>query len=116
MRISDVCSDVCFSDLEHFYRIQRLVFGGEMSLDTAGQAHILNLVEGESVLVITESRQLLVRYAETFVIPANAGSYRVINHGASPARIVRAFVKRSEERRVGKACVGTLRSRWSLYH
>src|SRR3546814_17458982 len=27
-----------------------------------------------------------------------------------------AFVQRSEERRVGKACVSTCRSRWSPYH
>src|SRR3546814_14253980 len=27
-----------------------------------------------------------------------------------------AFIKRSEERRVGKECVSTCRSRWSPYH
>src|SRR3546814_13596687 len=32
------------------------------------------------------------------------------------ARIVRTFEKRSEERRVGKECVSTCRSRWSPYH
>src|SRR3546814_14977175 len=31
-------------------------------------------------------------------------------------RIVAAFAQRSEERRVGKACVSTGRSRWSPYH
>src|SRR3546814_19978221 len=32
-----------------------------------------------------------------------------------PEKIVAAAIKRSEERRVGKACVSTGRSRWSQY-
>src|SRR3546814_15911603 len=35
----------------------------------------------------------------------------------NPCRLVRAHLqKRSEERRVGKECVSTCRSRWSPYH
>src|SRR3546814_20301742 len=30
--------------------------------------------------------------------------------------IIETFEERSEERRVGKECVSTCRSRWSLYH
>src|SRR3546814_293898 len=40
--------------------------------------------------------------------------------GVVPTRVVRAvpnkFKHRSEERRVGKECVSTCRSRWSPYH
>src|SRR3546814_17432584 len=36
--------------------------------------------------------------------------------GPSPARLAAAGARRSEERRVGKACVSTCRSRWSPYH
>src|SRR3546814_4013922 len=33
-----------------------------------------------------------------------------------PQRVKRIFTPRSEERRVGKECVSTCRSRWSPYH
>src|SRR3546814_15076583 len=36
--------------------------------------------------------------------------------GERPSRIYREVMKRSEERRVGKECVSTCRSRWSPYH
>src|SRR3546814_15640422 len=36
--------------------------------------------------------------------------------GSRRARIYSVVVSRSEERRVGKACVSTCRSRWSAYH
>src|SRR3546814_15697125 len=34
----------------------------------------------------------------------------------SALMLLRAFLLRSEERRVGKECVSTCRSRWSPYH
>ena len=39
-------------------------------------------------------------------------------HGLPKREIVRTYVihLRSEERRVGKECVGKCRSRWSPYH
>src|SRR3546814_14842121 len=43
----------------------------------------------------------------------------ILEHGAVPAPLgYRGFPKsiRSEERRVGKECVSTCRSRWSPYH
>src|SRR3546814_16704044 len=36
--------------------------------------------------------------------------------GAAPRRIAGVRTARSEERRVGKECVSTCRSRWSPYH
>src|SRR3546814_20720902 len=46
--------------------------------------------------------------------------HRIIHPGAIPcfgyARMKERYVIRSEERRVGKECVSTCRSRWSPYH
>src|SRR3546814_13446881 len=49
---------------------------------------------------------------------ANAGSGRHHLHVARlrPALVAEAVLMRSEERRVGKECVSTCRSRWSPYH
>src|SRR3546814_15557475 len=38
------------------------------------------------------------------------------SHEPSPHRFVLSLLRRSEERRVGKECVSTCRSRWSPYH
>src|SRR3546814_5248352 len=44
-------------------------------------------------------------------------THSVISDGTdAPAEVVAAAARRSEERRVGKECVSTCRSRWSPYH
>src|SRR3546814_21146046 len=43
-----------------------------------------------------------------------AGVFNVVTGDAEP--IVARLCQRSEERRVGKECVSTCRSRWSPYH
>src|SRR3546814_12840862 len=97
MRISDWSSDVCSSDLPRIARIggQHLALVDQIQdreaagdLDRAGNLPDLHLL-----------RSLRER-----------GGQRI---GLAPAEIA---ADRSEERRVGKECVSTCRSRWSPYH
>lgn len=79
---------------DHFYDIQRLEFDGSFDTRTGEACHILALVEGQSIMLETSGglRQRF-NYAETFVIPAAAGTYRLINEGNRTARVIRAFVR-----------------------
>lgn len=64
-----------------------------------GSVHVLNLVEGQEVTVESRGRvfePMVVRYAETFVIPASVGSYTIRPSGKSAGQeigIVCAWVR-----------------------
>ena len=79
---------------EQFYDVHRFDFFHQVEASTDGSCHVMNLVEGSSVIVETANglRQRF-NYAETFVVPAAAGRYRLINEGQGMARVVKAFVK-----------------------
>src|SRR3546814_9053901 len=87
MRISDWSSDVCSSDL----RKVRTVIA---DADTTFQM--------EQGPLMSKTRTY-VAYPDKFRIDATVAGAQVIQ-------------VRSEERRVGKECVSTCRSRWSPYH
>src|SRR3546814_12061786 len=91
MRISDWSSDVCSSDLAQAVVEVIAEFSAELDLGTLGLglAHVLH---GEKAP------------------PGGRG----VELGVLPVDI--EDVGRSEERRVGKECVSTCRSRWSPYH
>ena len=79
---------------ELFYAVHRLDFEDAVEDDTAGCFHLLNLVEGETIAIGTESgRRHDLSYAETIVIPASVGRYRLANTGAGACKVVKAFVK-----------------------
>jgi predicted NBD/HSP70 family sugar kinase/mannose-6-phosphate isomerase class I len=79
---------------DHFYDVHRIEFLHDIEIETNNQCHVLMLVEGNTVLVRTKGGTTqLFHYAETFVIPAAAGSYQLINHGHTELKVIKAFVK-----------------------
>src|SRR3546814_12345436 len=92
MRISDWSSDVCSSDLEarEFARVG------------------CDLPDVGAIIVEADARAQASGTADVERIGA---------HDIDAARArVDGVGERSEERRVGKECVSTCRSRWSPYH
>ncbi|MCB0132670.1 MAG: hypothetical protein KDD78_17530, partial [Caldilineaceae bacterium] len=78
----------------HFYDVHRWEFSSQVEADTDGSCHIMSLVQGTSVLLETaDGRQQRFAYAETFVVPAAAGHYRLTNQSAGPAMVIKAFMK-----------------------
>src|SRR3546814_14288026 len=111
MRISDWSSDVCSSDLTklvdtlkpRLQDLERLAYSYVQMKDyDAAENWYARVVEMEGS--VADNRLL---YGE--VLKAN-GRY------AEAKRQLMAYAERSEERRVGKECVSTCRSRWSPYH
>src|SRR3546814_14788580 len=103
MRISDWSSDVCSSDLPT----------PEFVDDDA--CHLAGVDDG-----LCDRDREGDDFAECVAIenpePVRSSDFdKMLAAGLIPTSIVRKGV-RSEERRVGKECVSTCRSRWSPYH
>src|SRR3546814_15540984 len=98
MRISDWSSDVCSSDLKS---------GG------INQNGVPNGADGNPLLAAATIKPESVQHYE-----AGAKAEFWDRRGTFNLSIFRTDIKnyRSEERRVGKECVSTCRSRWSAYH
>src|SRR3546814_20775520 len=101
MRISDWSSDVCSSDL--------------LDADAIIDAQCATLALAARLAEEADARPPLVNLGGGFGIPYFPGdmSLDIEKIGAA---LHEALEQRSEERRVGKECVSTCRSRWSPYH
>ena len=79
---------------EHFYDVHRIEFENEVEIETSGKFHVCMLVEGESIMMETDhGDSARFNYAETFVIPAATGKYKLKNQGNRTAKLVKAFIK-----------------------
>lgn len=78
----------------HFYDVHRLEFDTSISVRTNGSPHLLMLVEGTRLQLRTgNGKSQRFNYAETFLVPAAAHHYELINEGSSTAKVVKAYLK-----------------------
>jgi mannose-6-phosphate isomerase class I len=82
-----------------FIETRRHWFSKKTDHDTMGTVNVLNLVEGDEVIVESPQHRfepLVVHYAETFVIPASVGAYTIRPHGHSAGKecaTIKAYVR-----------------------
>jgi mannose-6-phosphate isomerase class I len=79
---------------ELFFAVHRLDFDDEIADETDGRFHTLNLAAGEEIEVETAGGAVhALSYAETIVIPAAVGEYRLRRVRGGPCKVVKAFVR-----------------------
>src|SRR3546814_11298865 len=99
MRISDWSSDVCSSDLAD----------DDAMLDQLWIFPLLGIVVGVLAGLLGVGGGLILVGALIWLLPLHGIGHDAAMHAALAS-------SRSEERRVGKECVSTCRSRWSPDH
>src|SRR3546814_12896964 len=97
MRISDWSSDVCSSDLANKAQRQKIIGVGMFDQREFPVSLTNTLRDFNKATATTNTSQI--------------GQYNV-----PVVLVIKKNYSRSEERRVGKECVSTCRSRWSPYH
>jgi mannose-6-phosphate isomerase class I len=75
-----------------FFAVHRVDFEEAVDQDTAGRFHVLNLVAGQQVEIESETGVHGLAYAETIVVPAAVGQYRLRRARGGACKVVKAFV------------------------
>ncbi|SFL63072.1 class I mannose-6-phosphate isomerase [Halanaerobium salsuginis] len=79
---------------QHFYDVYRLEFKNEIKTTTDGSCNVMVVVEGESIILETKSgKRARFNYGETFVIPAAAEQYKLINESNKIVKVLKVFLK-----------------------
>ena len=82
-----------------FIETRRHWFSKPVTHNTGGGVNVLNLVEGEEVIVESPDNSFepfVVHYAETFIVPANVSSYTIRPYGQSVGKTcgtIKAYVR-----------------------
>jgi mannose-6-phosphate isomerase class I len=83
-----------------FIETRRHWFDASVTHETQDGVHVLNLVEGDAVVVDSPSNsfeEFVVHYAETFIVPAAVGTYRVrplVRESGKRCATIRASVRK----------------------
>src|SRR3546814_13145837 len=111
MRISDWSSDVCSSDLQLAKQIGRPDLG--VMIGRSAQANSLDAVEvsGFPTVRVPAGHESNWTFIHAITRQESQFDRAAISH-AGP----RGMMQGSEERRVGKGCVSTVKSGWSPSH
>src|SRR3546814_17224589 len=122
MRISDWSSDVCSSDLEKERNARAIVRPTGLRHEFAEYFHeeVLDLQPEDVRNFLVDTSILNELTTSACAAVTNSESARaMLDHVFASGLFLNATDRersRSEERRVGKECVSTCRSRWSPYH
>jgi len=79
-----------------FIETRRHTFSQEIELTTDGGVQMLNLIEGDEVYVESLDHSFepyLVHYAETFIIPASIGKFKLRSSKGKKVKVIRAYVR-----------------------
>ena len=79
-----------------YFSLRRLEVTGTAKQNTNGKFHVLALVEGDSVKVVSEEDEnqfFIMKYLDIIVVPASLGAYRIENLGDHPVSLHKTLLK-----------------------
>lgn len=83
--------------------VKRIHLKNEWKDNTFGEFVMYNLVEGERVRIVScrdESVFVELSYAESYILPAVFGEYKIVNLGSEPCKLVKAGISPNWEAKI----------------